>query len=46
MVAAIFRDTLAGPFRGAFGRVVFAVFDRDDGPTVSAFRAVFGSPAP
>jgi len=38
-VARMFRDALSGPFRGVFSRVVFAVLDAEDGPTVSAFRS-------
>jgi uncharacterized protein (TIGR02452 family) len=39
-VAAMFKRHLEGPFRGAFERVVFAIWDRSrDRSTLSAFRS-------
>ncbi len=41
-VAALFREALDGPFRGAFARVAFAVFDRSgDGRFIRPFVARF-----
>jgi uncharacterized protein (TIGR02452 family) len=42
-IAGLFRDALAGPCRGAFERVTFAVLDRSGGPNLAAFEAAFGS---
>jgi uncharacterized protein (TIGR02452 family) len=43
-VAELFRDALAGRFRGAFTRVVFAVLDpSDEGRSVGPFEQVFGT---
>ena len=44
MVARLFRDTLAGSFRGGFSEVVFAITDRS--PTrdcIGPFRDAFGT---
>lgn len=43
VVAAVFRDLLAGPWAGRFGRVVFAIYDRSPGQTTLAcFRDALG----
>jgi uncharacterized protein (TIGR02452 family) len=42
-VAAVFKDSLLGSFRGAFDRVTFAVYDRSrDASNLAAFRREFG----
>jgi uncharacterized protein (TIGR02452 family) len=44
-IAGLFRDALAGPFRGAFARVVFAVLDSSpEEPMIGPFRRAFQSP--
>jgi uncharacterized protein (TIGR02452 family) len=41
-IAGLFRDALAGPFRGAFARVVFAVLDTSGGRAcLGPFEEVF-----
>ena len=45
-IAELFRDALAGPFRGAFARVVFAVLDTNGGRAcLGAFEEVLGAGA-
>jgi uncharacterized protein (TIGR02452 family) len=45
-VAELFRGALAGPFRGAFTQVVFAVLDATgEGRTLGAFEQAFGPAA-
>jgi uncharacterized protein (TIGR02452 family) len=46
MIAELFRSALAGPFRGAFTQVVFAVLDTSGrGRSLGPFEEVFGQAA-
>jgi uncharacterized protein (TIGR02452 family) len=45
-IAELFREALAGPFRGAFARVMFAVLDSSaDRQSLGPFERVFGRPS-
>ncbi len=41
VIAELFAEALDGPFRGLFDHVVFAVYDSEGGPNISAFRQCF-----
>lgn len=39
-----FRDLLADSFRGVFPRIVFAIYDKPEGPSMlPSFKATFGT---
>ena len=41
-VAQWMRDCLHGDYQGVFKRVVFACYDKADGPNITAFETCFG----
>lgn len=42
MVANHFSTLLKTEFRGVFKKVIFGVFERENGPSITVFRQVFG----
>eukprot|EP00210_Caulerpa_lentillifera_P007257 g6943.t1 len=42
MVANQFLTLLSGYFRGVFKKIIFGVYEREDGPSITAFRQIIG----